>query len=120
MNRTIPDLFQPNNHVHWRMMEAAKHGLFYTLLKLKLPLATAVFAKSSACTVTWLIPRPTVTDLSATNDRVRNGRGRPTVAPMMPSRASRNFDFEPAHIQAMHRAFDAVCVSSFPWPPRIS
>jgi hypothetical protein len=36
--------------------------------------------------------------------------GGPTVAPMMPSRASRNFAFEPAHIQAMHKAFDAVCV----------
>ena len=32
------------------------------------------------------------------------------MAPMMPSCASRNFAFEPAHIQAMHRAFDAVCV----------
>jgi hypothetical protein len=32
------------------------------------------------------------------------------VAPMMPSRASRNFAFEPAHIQAMHKAFDAVCI----------
>jgi hypothetical protein len=39
-NRTIPDLSQPNNHLHWRMIEAAKHRLFYTLLKLKLPLAT--------------------------------------------------------------------------------
>ena len=39
-NRTIPDLNQRNNQVHWRMMEAAKHRLFYTLLKLKLPLAT--------------------------------------------------------------------------------
>jgi hypothetical protein len=29
---------------------------------------------------------------------------------MMPSCASRNFAFEPAHIQAMHKAFDAVCV----------
>ena len=32
------------------------------------------------------------------------------MAPMMPNRASRNFAFEPAHIQAMHKAFDAVCV----------
>jgi hypothetical protein len=29
---------------------------------------------------------------------------------MVPSRASRNFAFEPAHIQAMHKAFDAVCI----------
>jgi hypothetical protein len=39
-NRTIPDLSQRNNQVHWRLMEAAKHRLFYTLLKLKLPLAS--------------------------------------------------------------------------------
>jgi hypothetical protein len=36
--------------------------------------------------------------------------GGPTVAPMMPTRASRNFAFEPAQFQAMHEAFDAVCV----------
>jgi hypothetical protein len=47
-----------------------------------------------------------VRDLSATSDKVPNGRGRSHDA----NRASRNFDFEPAHIQAMHRAFDAVCV----------
>jgi hypothetical protein len=36
--------------------------------------------------------------------------GGPTVAPMMLSRASRNFAFEPAQFRAMHEAFDAVCV----------
>jgi hypothetical protein len=39
-NRTIPDLSLTDNLVHWRMMEVAKHRLFYTLLKLRLPLAT--------------------------------------------------------------------------------
>jgi hypothetical protein len=39
-NRTIPDLRQPQNLVHWRMVERAKHRLFYTLLKLRLPLVT--------------------------------------------------------------------------------
>jgi hypothetical protein len=39
-NRMIPDLTQPQNLVHWRMMEVAKHRLFYTLLRLRLPLVT--------------------------------------------------------------------------------
>src|SRR5262245_36519281 len=34
-NRTIPDLLAPENLVHWRKIEVAKHRLFYTLLKLK-------------------------------------------------------------------------------------
>ena len=39
-NRTIPDLSQPLNLARWRKLEIAKHRLFYTLLKLRLPLAT--------------------------------------------------------------------------------
>src|SRR5580658_3452113 len=39
-NRMIPDLMQPQNVIHWRMVEGAKHRLFYTLLKLRLPLIT--------------------------------------------------------------------------------
>src|ERR1700676_3356443 len=39
-NRTIPDLSVPHNLVRWRKIEVAKHRLFYTLLKLRLPLAT--------------------------------------------------------------------------------
>jgi hypothetical protein len=39
-NRTIPDLSVAGNLDHWRLMETAKHRLFYTLLKLQLPLAT--------------------------------------------------------------------------------
>jgi hypothetical protein len=38
-NRTIPDLSRPDNLAHWRLIEAAKHRLFYTLIKLRLPLA---------------------------------------------------------------------------------
>ncbi len=41
-NRTIPDLSVEENLVHWRACEAAKHHLFYSLLKLGLPLATRV------------------------------------------------------------------------------
>jgi hypothetical protein len=37
-NRTIPDVSIDANVVAWRKIELAKHNLFYTLLKLKLPL----------------------------------------------------------------------------------
>lgn len=40
-NRTIPDLTVPENLAHWRKIEMAKHHLFYSLLRLKLPLTTA-------------------------------------------------------------------------------
>jgi hypothetical protein len=39
-NRTIPDLTVPENLARWRKVEGAKHRLFYTLLKLRLPLVT--------------------------------------------------------------------------------
>lgn len=39
-NRMIPDLSLPDNLVHWRMIEIAKRRLFYSLLKLRLPLTT--------------------------------------------------------------------------------
>jgi hypothetical protein len=39
-NRTIPDLSRANNLSNWRVVEIAKHRLFYTLLSFRLPLAT--------------------------------------------------------------------------------
>ncbi|HEY0418666.1 MAG TPA: putative zinc-binding peptidase [Acetobacteraceae bacterium] len=39
-NRTVPDLSVPENLPPWRRIEAAKHRLFYTLLRLRLPLTT--------------------------------------------------------------------------------
>ena len=39
-NRVVPDLAVPWNLVRWRQIEAAKHRLFYSLLRLELPLAT--------------------------------------------------------------------------------
>ncbi len=39
-NRTIPDLSVADNLARWRKVEIAKHRLFYSLLKLHLPLAT--------------------------------------------------------------------------------
>ena len=40
-NRAIPDLTILTNLQHWRKIEAAKHRLFYSLLRFKLPLVTA-------------------------------------------------------------------------------
>ena len=39
-NRVVPDLSVERNVVRWRQIEAAKHRLFYTLLRLGLPLAS--------------------------------------------------------------------------------
>jgi hypothetical protein len=39
-NRVIPDLSQPGNLEHWRLIEIAKHRLFYTVLRLCLPVRT--------------------------------------------------------------------------------
>ncbi len=39
-NRVVPDLTIPWNLTRWRQVEAAKHRLFYSLLRLELPLAT--------------------------------------------------------------------------------
>jgi hypothetical protein len=39
-NRTIPDQSVSENLINWRKIEIAKHRLFYTLLRLRLPLAT--------------------------------------------------------------------------------
>jgi hypothetical protein len=39
-NRTIPDLTGPENLERWRKIENAKRRLFYTLLRLRLPLTT--------------------------------------------------------------------------------
>jgi hypothetical protein len=36
-NRTVPDLSANSNLTAWRKLEAAKHRLFYTLLRLRLP-----------------------------------------------------------------------------------
>lgn len=37
-NRTVPDLSVPGNDALWRKIETAKHRLFYSLLRLDLPL----------------------------------------------------------------------------------
>jgi hypothetical protein len=41
-NRVIPDLSEPEHLERWRLIEIAKHRLFYTLLRLRLPVRTKV------------------------------------------------------------------------------
>lgn len=41
-NRTIPDLSQNNNLMLWRNLEDAKHRLFYTLVRLHLPMPNRI------------------------------------------------------------------------------
>ncbi len=41
-NRTVPDLALESNLLAWRKMEFAKHRLFYTLLRLGLPVPTRI------------------------------------------------------------------------------
>jgi hypothetical protein len=41
-NRTIPDVSQPEGLARWRKLELAKHRLFYTLLRLRLPMPNRV------------------------------------------------------------------------------
>lgn len=40
LNRTIPNLEQPENLLHWQTLEAAKHRLVYSLLRLGLPVVS--------------------------------------------------------------------------------
>lgn len=41
-NRTIPNLSNPANLLRWQRLEAAKHQLFYSLLRLRLPLKNRI------------------------------------------------------------------------------
>jgi hypothetical protein len=41
-NRTIPDLTVDQNMIRWRKLENAKHRMFYSLLRLHLPLANRI------------------------------------------------------------------------------
>jgi hypothetical protein len=40
LNRTIPNLREPQNLLHWRRLETAKHRMVYGLLRLGLPLVS--------------------------------------------------------------------------------
>ncbi|WP_068090095.1 zinc-binding metallopeptidase family protein [Novosphingobium rosa] len=64
-NRTIPDLSLPDNRANWQKIEEAKRRLFYTLIKLRLPMPTVASGD----------PEPLVFDFpaSANGEKVMTG-----------------------------------------------
>jgi hypothetical protein len=57
-NRTIPDVMIPANLTAWRKIEAAKHRLFYSLLKLRLPLGPSRDGTGACLTFDFLSSPP--------------------------------------------------------------
>jgi hypothetical protein len=57
-NRMIPDLSLAENQTNWMSMEFAKHRLFYTLLKLRLPLQTKVESPGQGLAFDFLAQLP--------------------------------------------------------------
>ncbi|MBT3071244.1 putative zinc-binding peptidase [Rhodomicrobium sp. Az07] len=58
LNRTIPDLTVPENLRRWRRIEAAKHRLVYSLLRLGLPVESKTEALDSGIAFDFLAPPP--------------------------------------------------------------
>jgi len=61
-NRTIPDITIPRNLIAWRKIEAAKHRLFYSLLKLQLPLGDSRGVTGARLAFDFLARSPQSTD----------------------------------------------------------
>ena len=59
-NRVIPDLTGPGNLLAWQKLEAAKHRLLYTLLKLNLPLENRIDRPDHGLTFDFLADPPGV------------------------------------------------------------
>lgn len=57
-NRTIPDVSDPENHAMWITMERAKRRLFYSLMKLGLPLPLPGSPDSQALEFEFLTDEP--------------------------------------------------------------
>jgi hypothetical protein len=57
-NRVIPDLSVPGNDVLWGKLEAAKHRLFYSLLRLRLPLESRADAPERGLAFDFLADTP--------------------------------------------------------------
>ena len=58
-NRMIPDLSVAENLTDWKRIEIAKHRLFYTLLKLRLPLKTKIEDPDNGLAFDFLAPPST-------------------------------------------------------------
>ncbi|WP_428542621.1 zinc-binding metallopeptidase family protein [Rhodopila sp.] len=57
-NRIIPDLTQPSNLHRWQRLEAAKHQLFYSLMRLNLPLNNRIDDPLHGLAFDFLADRP--------------------------------------------------------------
>ncbi len=58
LNRTIPDLTQPENLRRWQRIEVAKHRLAYSLLRLGLPIESKTEQPDSGIAFDFLAPPP--------------------------------------------------------------
>jgi hypothetical protein len=58
LNRTIPDLTQPENLRRWQRIEVAKHRLVYSLLRLGLPVESKAKAPDTGIAFDFLAPPP--------------------------------------------------------------
>ncbi len=58
LNRTIPDLAQPENLRRWQRIEVAKHRLVYSLLRLGLPVASKLDEPETGIAFDFLAPAP--------------------------------------------------------------
>lgn len=57
-NNTVPDLTMPQNVKFWRELELSKHRLFYSLLRLRLPLRTRAEDPQHGLTFNFLADAP--------------------------------------------------------------
>jgi hypothetical protein len=58
LNRTIPDLAQPENLRRWQRIEVAKHRLVYSLMRLGLPIESKVDSPDRGLAFDFLAPPP--------------------------------------------------------------
>jgi hypothetical protein len=58
LNRTIPDLTQPDNLRRWQRIEIAKHRLVYSLIRLGLPIQSKIEAPDTGLAFDFLAPPP--------------------------------------------------------------
>ncbi len=58
LNRTIPDLTQPENLRRWQRIEIAKHRLVYSLMRLGLPIENKTEAPETGIAFDFLAPPP--------------------------------------------------------------
>ena len=105
-NRTVPDTSIAENVVAWRKIEIAKHMLFYTLMKLHLPLDEKDENGDSGCvSISWRARRRR---RAARDDRPRQ---RPDHARARRSRRRRAREAAHHHARALSHA-------GRPFPPR--